>query len=880
MLELVYYQTLLEKEKFLQDQDLSNVTLIVSDLATKIYWQDYQISKNGFVAGPQVFRAEDFWKTLLRRSSPEVEIVSGSWLTAFLKNHLNPILLEKVGLPYTKPSSVASAINELLPLLCHPDSNEVMANWFDEVVKPRCSWEPWFYLSTSIWETLREKKVLLSNWVSAYLNQVSNYEQFWNRDLIVDLGPEIRTIEIELFQNLALTNNVRVLVPKPEFISKFYWIQFPYHDFQNKSHHTRQVPSLEKQPSEQKFLRFASQLAEIKFIIGQIRDWATEGIALNEMAVIAPEIEAYWPILKCHLQKEGIPYSKSDTTPTAALGSIVAWIAQLKKKASQSLKANELELADFHPLNHHDANYSLHKKNWTKRPLAFSSDTPPEIKPFDAQSFINWALSHWPQDILCEDYLVETMKRWLLEGQKLEPMNLRQWTEYIEDYFNDAEIITAERTPQGVGIYSLMNGIPSEKRFQIFIGCSESQLKLQSGFVTGSEVLSLKHHTGHLLAHPDRDFREYQLNINVDQGKQQVFTFAETDIKGTELVPSLFWLDGREGKNLPIHPKDSWSLSSWERALLVGDTHKKQVESLDVKLRSKISLSPGSLQSYARCPFIFFSEKGFKLEDGPIVDLDLDPRTRGSIQHRLIELLVVEPFSQKEVENKLTDLVEQCLQENLDWFYSSHSKEIVRAQLLEFGNRFIVHEAEYRKEYPNFTTLAKEAWFKRELDVDGVTVTFRGKIDRIDISKDFKSAIIIDYKNDVASLHHANKWLDYLEYQLLAYTSSFEKGLTLSADEKPLPALPVIAAHYLGLKDFSRKGFTLDDIPPATVSCPSSTAKMNVDQKVSLLEQFDSILLATAKSIVNGQFSANPHPTTDCQKCAWRNLCRSQKQNM
>ncbi|MEY4615664.1 MAG: hypothetical protein RJB66_624 [Pseudomonadota bacterium] len=880
MLELKTYQSLHDKNSFLKSQDFSKTSLIVSDLSTKLFWQDFLLKKNGFIAGPQILRAEDFWKLLLQRSSPDIEIVSKSWLIAYLKKTLTPDFLSQYGLPFTKPASVFNAINELLPILCHPDSNEIMFHWFGEVMNNDCTWESWYRISAALWEDFKKHQVLLSDWASAYLIQSSFHHQFWDRNLIIDLGPEIRTIEVELINTLATKLNICVLTPQPSFMSEFHWIKFPYEDFHLKAHHRSELPQAKRSTPVRLYRRFTSQLAEVKFVVGQLRTWLDQGIALETCAIVAPDIEAYWPVLRWHLKKEGLEFNKKHTIIASTLGSIVAWVSKIKKLSKASLKSEELELADFHPLNHSDAKYLEHRKLWSKRlpPIDIKGDV--VSSSIDCNQFIDWAIKFATPELFSNGKIEDLLKRWLIESQSLGLLSLRQWVEYLEDYLGNTEITLDNELDYGLGIYSLMNGIPEERENLIFLGCSESQLKSSAGLLKGAEVLSLKHHTGHLLPHPDRDFREYQLNMLLAHGKEQVFCFPESTFSGAELVPSIFWLNGRELSNEGLNKIDGWRNSAWEQYLLHSESIEQRPVEIATRLPLAFTLSPGSVQNYQKCPFLFLAEKGLRLEDTPIVDLDLNPRTKGSIHHRLIELLVVEPFDAIEIEKNLPDFVDLCLKENDQWFFSESSKRLSKKQLEDFGRRFIAFEAQYRKENKDFYTFAKEAWFKREIEINGQKILFRGKIDRIDISKDHKYAVVIDYKNDLAKLHHFNKWFDFLEFQLLAYTSSVERGFALVSETEPMPPTTVVAAHYMGLKDFSRKGFTLQDIPEGIVSGTTTSASLSPVGKEKLLEEFETLLHDTAIKILNGHFPANPHPTTQCQNCAWRYLCRAQNPNL
>jgi ATP-dependent helicase/nuclease subunit B len=880
MIEIHSYQSLHDKNKFIESLEINNTTLVVSDLSSKLSWQDYFFEKNGYLDGPQVLRAEDLWKTLVLRAMPSLSIVSGAWMTAFLKSWLTKDATTQFGLPYAKTTTALRALNELLPLLCHPESSEIIENWFREQTKTKCHWENWFYLTSALWEELSRKKMILSEWSAAFLLQESGFENYWKRDLVIDLGPEIRTIEVELLQSLSATNQISVLSPSPHWINQYSWISYPYKQFEQRSYKTIPLPKQPAPTCDSQFMRFSSKLAEVKFAIGQVRAWLQAGRLMSEVAVIAPDVEDYWPSLRWHLQKEGIPCNKTESLKIGTQGTVLAWLAYLKYLCGDRLKSSELTLAQFHPINYTAADFNQHKSQWSRRtPTNLKSAT---VAPdnLGAAEFLTWAHKSWPHASLLDTSILELSKKWLLEAQNLGSLSHRDWIEYFENFLNHQEESMTDTSPSNsLGLYSLMNGIPSEKRYHIYLGCSESQLKSSSGFISGAEVLSLQYHTGHLLAHPDRDFREFQLNMNYGIANQQYFTFAETDFDGTELVPSIFWLNGREASGRPFHQLDPWRPGHWEQV------HLAATETLDESLEQKVTvpwqftLSPATLQSYVMCPFRFFAEKGLHLTDPALVDLDLDARTQGSIQHRLLELLTPEPFDAEVLTQQLPALVLQVLTEHNTMFYSDETKALTQMHLHQFGLRFLHHETEYRQTYPRFYTLAREAWFKKTLEVNKQSIVFRGKIDRIDVSKDRNEAIVIDYKSDTSGKRNSSSWLQNLEFQLPAYLDSVETGMVEVAEKTKMPPTNVVAAHYFSMKDLSRKGFTLAEVSEGLVETPTKQSQITSTAKQALVTEFREILNGTATKILEGDFRAIPHPKTECKKCPWRHICRSPHQN-
>lgn len=958
MLEILQYSSLGEKNKFLQQLDFSQSTLIIPDLSSKLYWQSYHFKKTGLPLDSQVLRAEDFWKDLLQKTHPDIRVVSRSWMSTYLKQVLNQDLLISVGLPHAKTNTVLKAITEFLPILSHPESQEIMKYWFEEVQAGQCSWKKWFDLSVILWEliaspNLKEgsgeapptpskmipkllqeqsdehngastifetpagKRQILSEWSSSFLVQSQNFESLWQGNLIVDLGPELRTIEVELIQSLASVNSVQVLTPHPQWIEDFRWIAYPYKQFSSRSHKVISLSDVSGHKLKEEensmpiapqsfFKRFASTLGEVKFVISQIHEWLNAGYALSEIAVIAPDIEDYWPVLSVHFNKESLLFEKSEKAQIGSIGSVVAWLAYLKKQTYSPLSFAELQLAEFHPLNK-KTNPTLVDQNsaatisevsedsgmryeslqtlWTHKPYPNPLTLESQNKVVSA-AFMAWALKVWPQASFMPSLLLEFCQKWVLETESLGSLSAAEWIECLEDYLNTQENELVPGTANTIGVYSLMNGIPAHKKLQIFLGCSESQLKSHRGLVSGAEVLSLQHHTGHLLAHPDRDFREFQLRALWGEGREQYFTFPETNFSAENLVPSVFWMKGREKeinkKNLyssiSFHHLDSWTPGHWEQELINSTAEIATEQKIPHAL--PFSLSPASLKTYVECPFKFFAEKGLKLNIPVVVDLDLDPRTQGSLQHKLLELLTEEPFDPVLRRTQMKDLIEKALESQKDQYYSEKTKELIRHQLLRLAKGFLDHEEVYRKEFPRFYTLAREAWFQRSVDVGHSKVNFRGKIDRIDMSVDGTEAIVVDYKNDIKSYSHAPSWMKNLEFQMPAYTQGVEGGAAKTEAGAAIAPTPVVAAHYYGLRDFSRKGFTLDEASSGVVAPLSATGTLTSAEKSQMIEEFQQILTTSAQKILEGDFRAIPHPQTDCNNCSWRSLCRTRQPNL
>src|SRR5690606_23447064 len=98
---------------------------------------------------------------------------------------------------------------------------------------------------------------------------------------------------------------------------------------------------------------------------------------------------------------------------------------------------------------------------------------------------------------------------------------------------------------------------------------------------------------------------------------------------------------------------------------------------------------------------------------------------------------------------------------------------------------FLIFERSWREKFPDLKEQYQEKDFQMYVDIDSGeiskeatknSVLLRGRIDRIDVDKDEKACVVIDYKFDSSSKKNFNKWIDENELQLALYAMAIEKG--------------------------------------------------------------------------------------------------------
>ncbi len=190
----------------------------------------------------------------------------------------------------------------------------------------------------------------------------------------------------------------------------------------------------------------------------------------------------------------------------------------------------------------------------------------------------------------------------------------------------------------------------------------------------------------------------------------------------------------------------------------------RALEEIDAAMAEKgWNLSATTLQSWANCPFAFLVEKliGIESVEEPERELTIDPLQRGTLTHLVLERLYRElsgarvfPISEATLPAAL-EAAERVTRETLDMYESTepvghplfweYERETIAASVREL----LADEA--REESGSVPSMF-EAWFGGRtpdeavtFEAGGRTLSFHGKIDRVDIMPE-GGFEVIDYK--------------------------------------------------------------------------------------------------------------------------------------
>ncbi|MES2854998.1 MAG: PD-(D/E)XK nuclease family protein, partial [Bdellovibrionota bacterium] len=487
------------------------------------------------------------------------------------------------------------------------------------------------------------------------------------------------------------------------------------------------------------------------------------------------------------------------------------------------------------------------------------------------------------------------------EGTNLE---VKRWLGYLEQICARIEERLTSGDPSGVACLNLTSAESSVASKMIVIGLTESALRKSVGTaILGSDLFSLAQHYGFHLASDDQSKLEFEARWIVEALDRDLILCApETDFGGGPQAPSWLWLNGSrvQGSEIPVTIPHStrWDelqyastqnlakIRGWksERTnaiskAILEDLNEKTIDAFG-KAGMK-TISPSKIEAYLECPFTYAAKHLFGLADVNELDLEVDPLRRGSFMHSLFERLTVEPFKSTYTDAELEEILDTLKVSEKLALADDRLWISMRAKYADLAKRFLVIEADYRKQFPKAKTVA------REITVDGFLnpatgemgqsdanrgLKFNGRIDRID-EDDKGNVVVFDYKSSESSASQFGSWIKKNKVQLLLYSLAVESGLTRLGQKN------VVGAIYYVSKPFSRdRGFMLKSGDQGLYSIDEKSRKQNMlelDKKDPFYEEARALITKAINGMNEGRFEPNPRDPKNCNECRWSTLCRT-----
>jgi CRISPR/Cas system-associated exonuclease Cas4 (RecB family) len=797
------------------------------------------------------------------------------------------------------PRLLLNYIGFLLPVLAHDEEIARLKDWLREHPDAFLRWGHWFLLACEAWQMFAAEKTLAGPWASAFLvgHELSNWpvEKIWKRQLIVDLGPDLTGIEVELILQISKVIDLTVFVPSEESRRQHGSCLWPYSLLLGEELKIRPTQG-EKNPTqaELQYHRFSSPLAEVKMVTSEIRRLLDLGIPTAQIGIFAARIEDYWSILEAYLRIEGVPVAKSVVMTVGSLHSVARWLARARLGAQQ-VSSGDLEQVLFAgqtkpPLTYEEFAplfrqiYELEDLGRDQRvENIFQKNIDPKDK-IDRDTFFGWILKYWEGD----NFGVEKIAAEFLQECPIEmKLELRSWVHYIEALAAKIELKVAEgEMSEGVvcGNFDASAHLSLEHVF--LLGLSESQLSEEKNLaVSLGDLLQLTNDLGLRLPELSSMPGEYWVDTIARQTREKVhLSFSATNISGDPETPGLSWLNGAQSKLESIEACQAPEWSRWDEIQQspFGDEDSLKVIS-DIELGRRprptiqhsveLRYSASQLQKYQDCPFVFAAEKLFRLSERPDIDLDIDAMTSGQLIHAVLEKILAEPLNLDRNDNELREMIDGVRRELQMPIAVEALWPQQREKYVLMAQRFLKFEREWRKRFAKTKTVAREVALKGDLELTPEKkIRVSGKIDRIDRSTNGEY-VVLDYKSSGAGLRNYAKWLENDEIQLLFYALCIEQGLV------EVEASSVWGAFYFFLNTMSReKGFRdlrgIDQMYGA-----ARTTEIERKELVELYEALKFKINEIVLKIEAGHLAPEPKDLDDCYSCDWKTVCRAQHLN-
>ncbi|MES2965692.1 MAG: PD-(D/E)XK nuclease family protein [Bdellovibrionota bacterium] len=896
--------------------DPDQTTWLVSDLKSKLDLNRSLLHDRKFLRGEAVLRANELWRLLLGRVRPDLQTVSREFALTLIAERAGRLDLE-----WAKAPGVAQAafgyISQLMPILAHPNGEEIMTTWFEKHTGSRDRWGRWWDLSLLVWNAFLEEGYIAPAWASGVLVNETGLHDVWKRPLIVDLGAELNQVEADLLLMLGDHVDVTILRPEPTWTSEYSRCLVAYELLEKKLGAKKAGGSVVREPMQASKVthhKYTTMFAEAKDAVAQTRIWVDEGVKPRDIAIAAPDIELYWPTLEAFLEQEGIPVQKDRVRRLHTFADIASWLAHLRLRTGAYDEA-DIELALFAPgsggakLVTYDRFKTLYAMVYGREDLAraeaISKRFEVQLEPNDRakrDDFIAWSLKQLPNE--CSFERVEQIfKKVFAECPPGLEWPVKRWLAYLEQIASKTECRVADGDPDGVACIKLTSAENSPSQKMIMMGLSEPALrhKVETALLA-SDLWSLAQEYGFHLASEDQAKLEFEARWVIEGGEREMLlTVPETDFNGSALAPSWLWLKGarvaKEAAHVSVPRATRWdeiqrsSLSTIAKERGWSDASLERLEQAfkqdfnEVALESYAaglvkSLSPSGIEDYLECPFIFAAKRLFGLTDEAELDLEIDASRRGSLMHKVFEILTVEPMRFDLSETELEEAVERAREKASIELADLRLWPPLKARHVDLARRFLAYEREYRRQFPDARVIGREfdiAGYLRpasgELvrDEEPGALKFVGRIDRVDEDSAGHLAIF-DYKSSASTTSQFGSWLKNNRIQLLLYALASEKGLTI------LEPREVLAALYYVARPFSRdSGFKVEDVEQGLYDIPDRRKKnrLSREDKERLYREGEALVKKAVDGLSGGIFAPAPRDKTKCNDCQWSALCRT-----
>lgn len=912
MLQFIQSYPKFDRRPLIREIDILRTTWVVSDLETKTDIQNILFEKSDFLPEEAVLRASEVWQKLLTRVNPEWSLVSSSLFETLLQDW---VLAREI--PWASGPGAAKTLGQylqqFLPIFLNSDLQSQFLEWLRENKNALIRFGNWFSLSYEAWTHFSEMRMAPSTWIPALLLQNHSDDlKYSGHNFVFDLEAQLTGLEVELIRHLARDNNVQVIVPDATWRARHPKVLWPYSVLVEEA--VTHEPQRLRDGHIVETRRWTTPMAEVKGVTAQVRAWLDEGIDPQKIAIVAPNIEEYWPALSAYFSVEGIPVKKDKVAQAQTFKDVAGWLSRLKVE-SQNFEAADVQqylystkknarmpFAEFRALFH--TIFEIEDLNRDKDIARLFTLEASSSTVMNRDQFISWSLQRWDPDFEY-DRIEKVFSAFLSESPRSLKMKLESWLSYLQKLCAKLEMRIASRDEGGVHFVNFGAGL-IEKWDRIFIiGLSDKAVKTTAASTLAtSDLFSIGQDLGLYLEHGDRSEAEFSADwlSSEREGRETLISFSGSDFSGDSQAPALLWLESALAAEQDIEHYHSPESTRWDEiqkleteaiASINGrETSHTQILVDAVKVEKGLepippttlarrpSLSASQLEKYLKCPFIFLSEKAWGMSDYAEVDFDVDRMTKGRLEHALLENLLAPPIRFDWSQAELEALIDRLKIEEKVFIADNRLWPSLRRKYVKVAQKFLSFEQDWRRDYSETNTVGRELQFevgfdpkaKKFVPKNEAVYLVRGKIDRVDSAKAGAPYIVLDYKASANGRTNATSWIKKGDLQLALYGHLIEQGLT------ELAAGELIGAFYYILKDWEReKGFRVEGKGEGLLNTLTKARNaLSADAKERLMSEMIEVIASVIERMEKGEFQPNPRDKkVDCQDCRWRRTCRA-----
>jgi len=877
MLSIFKIRSPSDRQELLKSFDPNKETWLVSDLKAKSYLQNELLKSRSILAEDSILRASELWRKIFKSRFPQFKIITEDLAILLIGEWL-----KDRGEWAQTPGAARVAYTHLcylLPIFGHSNGIEAMKNWFSKNSEAYDRWGHWFVESYFLWNQFEKYKLATHSWISAHVLNL-DLSRIWDRPLWVDLGVRILPIETEILSKISQSTTVHLIQPEPDWI-KEYSSSMKAYDFLNQKSTTVKSIESKQQSSHIQIKKFSSPLGEVKDAVATIREWLADGVPLQKIACVAPQIKEYEDLLRLVLKEEGIFISELERADLSSFPDVHSWLCDMQVATGQ-FESGHLEAATFLKSNSAPMSYEEFIKFY--KIIYDNDDLKRAKKLFDrynkkqlrdqklaSREFALWALTRWQGPDSAR--LIRILEKFLSDAPADLEMPPHAWLQHVNSIASNNEERMGEFS-DGIQVADLHSAENLLADHIILMGLTNEALRRPKRLgILSKDLWSIEREIGFNLGLVEDTTLEFDaLWLLEGRNKKFQLSCAVSDWQGASVAPSLLWIQLAQGQHEVENPGEIlWDFKQTPQ--LVENIAKDREGKSGFKGRTPEKLSISSIEDYLTCPFIFAAKKLLKCDDNEAFDLELGPQSGGRFRHRLLERLFDKPLTWTEPE------IEQVIDEiAAELEIPITSIEIWKAQklrLVSLALRFQEFEKQWRKKFPQTKTIARELPFEVYFDPVKLNITsekpgvfIRGSIDRVD-EDESGNLVIIDYKSSVNGLSNWPSWLENKTLQLGFYADVVASGNTRLGKRN------VSGAFYMNLKNFDReRGFARKDSDETLFSIGRKKYGLTEAEEEELFKNIRQLIADTVAKMDAGEFNPVPHSNKECDECRWDRLCR------